>query len=97
MRILSKKPLREFWAKHPDAEQPLKAWWAEAKHATWHNPTEIKQRYPSARIIGERRIVFNIGGGTYRLVVKVNYAYGQVFVRFIGTHEEYDRIDVETV
>jgi len=97
MRVLSKKCLREFWAKHPDAEQPLKAWWAEAKDAAWRDPTEVKRRYPSASVIGDRRLVFNLGGGKYRLVVKVNYPYGQVFVRFIGTHAEYDRVDVESV
>lgn len=97
MRVISKKRLRDFWARHPDAEQPLSAWWAEAKHAAWSNPAAVKQRYNTASIIGDRRIVFNIGGGKYRLVVKVNYAYGQVHVRFVGTHQEYDKIDVEAV
>jgi mRNA interferase HigB len=97
MRIIAKKVLREFWEAHRDAEQPLKAWYAEALDANWRTPAEIKERYRSASIVGDNRIVFNIGGNRYRLVVKFHYNTAIGFVRFIGTHAQYDRIDVEQI
>nr|WP_301288426.1 type II toxin-antitoxin system HigB family toxin [Natronospira proteinivora] len=89
--------MREFWEKHPDAAEPLKAWHSEVEHAAWKTPQDIKNRYGSASFVGNNRVVFNIGGNKYRLVVRVRYDLGIVFVRFIGTHAEYDRINVETV
>ena len=99
MRIIAKRTLREFWDKlgHRDAEQPLKAWYAEARNATWSTPADIKARYRRASIVGNNRVVFNIAGNKYRLVVEFHYKTGTGFVRFIGTHKEYDRIDVEVV
>jgi mRNA interferase HigB len=97
VRVLSRKTLREFWEKHSDAEQPLKAWHAEAEKATWKSPSDIKDRYASASFIGGDRVVFNIGGNKYRLIVALKYELGLVFVRFIGTHRAYDAIDAETV
>jgi mRNA interferase HigB len=93
MRVIAKRPLREFWKIHPDAEGPLKAWHDEAKDAQWRMPADVKNLYRSASILTGGRVIFNIGGNKYRLVVKINYAYRVVYIRFIGTHEEYDRID----
>lgn len=97
MRIYSRSTLKLFWKKHPDAEQPLRAWFAEAKQAQWKTPSQIKAHHRTASFVGDERVVFNIGGNKYRLVVAVSYLRGTVFVRFVGTHAQYDRIDVETV
>lgn len=97
MRVIARRTLKRFWEKHPDAEEPLKAWYAEARAASWQQPQDIKNRHGSASFVGNNRVVFNIGGNKYRLVVHVRYDNGIVFLRFIGTHTEYDRIDVETV
>ena len=99
MRIIAKKTLVDFWEhpNHRDAEQPLKAWYAEAKHADWKTPAEIKAHYRNASIVGDNRVVFNIAGNKYRLVVKFHYNTGIGYIRFVGTHGEYDQIDVETV
>ena len=97
MRIIARGTLREFWERHADAEQPLKSWFREASHATWRNPSEVKAMYRSASIVGGGRVVFNIAGNKYRLVVKVNYPYGIVYVRFVGTHRQYDKIDVTEI
>ena len=97
MRVISRKTLKDFWEKHADAEQPLKAWFHEAKAAHWKSFTDIKARYGSADALPGNRVVFNIKGNTYRLIVHIHYRTGIVFVRFIGTHAEYDRIDATTV
>lgn len=97
MRIISKKALRQFWLREPDSELELKAWHAEAKGADWKTPADVKAQYANASILKRGRVVFNICGNKYRLVVHVNYAVGIVFVRFVGTHQAYDRIDAETV
>lgn len=97
MRLISRSTLREFWTRYADSEQPLKAWAAEVERANWLNTAEIKARYPSASIVDSERIVFNIGGNKYRLIVKVWFAGQTVFVKFVGTHAEYDRIDVEAL
>lgn len=97
MHIVAVKFLRAFWEKHPDAEQPLKSWADEVRKATWGQPADIKQHYRSASILKNRRVVFNIKGNDYRLVVAVAYQYQAVYVKFIGTHEEYDAIIAETV
>lgn len=97
MKIIAVKALREFWEKFPDAEQPLKAWVDEARKARWTQPTDIKNNYRSASILKNRRVVFNIKGNTYRLVASVAYRFGAVYIKFIGTHEQYDAIDAETV
>ncbi len=97
MRIIARRTLREFWEAHADAEQPLKAWYTEASRADWSSPSEIRARYASVSFIGPDRVVFNIGGNKYRLLVAVRYDLGIVFIRFIGTHAEYDRVDVSTV
>jgi mRNA interferase HigB len=97
MRIIAKSTLREFWARHPDAEEPLLAWYREVKQEDWDTPAKVKEKYRSASIVGGNRVVFNIKGNDYRLVVKINYPYRVVYIRFVGTHAEYDRIDVEEV
>ncbi|MDH4098989.1 MAG: type II toxin-antitoxin system HigB family toxin [Nitrospirota bacterium] len=97
MRIIARKALREFWSLHSDAEQPLRAWYEDARHAEWETPSDIKAAYRNASIVGNNRVVFNIKGNTYRLVVAVNYAVGVVYIRFVGTHQEYDRIDAAIV
>jgi mRNA interferase HigB len=97
MRIIAKKPLREFWERFPDAEQALKVWYAEAEAAGWQSPAEIKAQYRSASILKESRVVFNICGNKYRLVVKISYKNALVYIRFVGTHKEYDAVDVEVV
>jgi mRNA interferase HigB len=97
MRVISRKILREFWEKHPDARQPLQTWYADVKHATWTSPVDIKSVYQNASFIANNRIVFNIKGNKYRIVIIVQYQYEVVYIRFIGTHKEYDRINAETV
>ncbi len=97
MRVIAKRTLREFWQRFHDAEEALKAWHAEAEAAAWQNPAEIKAQYGNASIIKDSRVVFNICGNKYRLVVKINYGHAVILIRFIGTHKEYDAIDVEVV
>jgi mRNA interferase HigB len=97
VRIIARRALREFWGKHADAEQPLRAWYHDVLRADWKSPDDAKRVFASASIVGENRLVFNIGGNKYRLVVAVNYKYRICYVRFIGTHQADDRIDVATV
>jgi mRNA interferase HigB len=97
MRVIAKKILREFWVQHPDAEEPLLSWYREVEHEDWATPANVKLRYPNASIVGDNRVVFNIKGNAYRLVVKINYPYRVVYIRFVGTHADYDRINVAEV
>ena len=97
MRIIAKKALREFWERQPSAKGPLLAWYREVEHEDWATPADVKAKYGSASIIGSERVVFNIKGNDYRLVVRINYAYRIVYVRFVGTHADYDRVDVKEV
>lgn len=97
MGIISRKRLIEFWEIHPDAEQPLRAWYAETKKANWKTPAEIKAIYRSVSILPHNRVVFSIEGNDYRIVVIVEYAQGKLFIGFTGTHSEYDSIDAVTI
>lgn len=99
MRVIARRTLREFWAQRSrrDAEQPLRAWFAEARLATWRTPTDIKRAHRNASFVGSDRVVFNIGGNKYRLVVAVKYSAQIVFIRFVGTHAGYDGIDAGKV
>ena len=97
MRIISKKILRDFWFIHSDSEQQLKSWFKEVSKAEWKSPNELKNEYPSASILEGNRIVFNIKGNNYRLIVKINYEYEMVWIRFIGTHSEYDKINANEI
>lgn len=94
MRVIARRTLLTFWKKHADAEGPLKAWFAEAKKATWRTMADIKRQYTTASIIDAERVVFNIGGNKYRLVVKLWFRGSAVWIKFIGTHKSYDTIDV---
>lgn len=96
MNVIAVRTLREFWKSHPDAAGPLQAWYAEAKTADWAKPQDIKDRFPSADFV-EDRVVFNIKGNTYRLIVAVYFPGRIMFIKFIGTHAEYDKIDAATV
>ncbi|MBS1554202.1 MAG: type II toxin-antitoxin system HigB family toxin [Bacteroidetes bacterium] len=97
MRVVAKKILREFWRKHADCEQQLKSWYREAGKSAWRNANDVKKEYPSASVLPSNRVVFNIKGNKYRLVVRINFQYQMVWIRFIGTHEEYDRIDAKKI
>jgi len=97
MRVISRKTLKDFWERHADAEQPLKAWFHETKAARWKSFTAIKARYRSADVLPGNRVVFDIKGNTYRLIVHLHYKTSIVFIRFIGTHAEYDKIDATTI
>ena len=97
MRVIAVSTLRAFWERHPDAEQPLKAWYEEATLASWTQPADIKAQYRSASVLKNRRMVFNIKGNDYRLIVAIAYKLQIVYVKFIGTHEEYDAVDAVNV
>jgi mRNA interferase HigB len=97
MRIISIKVLKEFIDKHPQSKSSLEAWWNEAKVANWQNSQQIKEKYASASFVGNNRVVFNIKGNDFRLVVAVAYRFGAIYIKFVGTHEEYNKINVETV
>ncbi|HOB99005.1 MAG TPA: type II toxin-antitoxin system HigB family toxin [Verrucomicrobiota bacterium] len=97
MRVIKIKTLLEFWQREPAAQAELQAWYAEAKEADWQTPAELKMQFGNASILKGQRVVFNICGNKYRLVVRINYPFRVIYIRFIGTHAEYDRIDVETV
>ena len=97
MHVIALKTLRQFWERHPDAEVALKTWHRRAERANWKFPQQVKSDYPIASIIDSSRIVFNIKGNSYRLVVHIDYWAQKVYVRFIGTHSEYDRINVREV
>lgn len=97
MRIIAKKKLKDFWDKHPESKITLQDWYAEAEIARWNTPQCIKNRYRTASFLTGNRVVFNIGGNKFRLIVKVNYAYRIIYLRFIGTHSDYDHINPETI
>jgi mRNA interferase HigB len=97
VRIIAKATLRAFWARHADAEEPLLAWYREVKIEDWDTPAKVKTKYGNASILGNNRVVFNIKGNDYRLVVKINYPYRVVYIRFVGTHADYDTINAEEV
>lgn len=97
MRVISRKILRDFWQKHPDARQALQTWYIDVKHANWNTASDIKNVYQNASFLGNNRVVFNIKGNMYRVIVVVLYKHGQVYIRFVGTHKEYDRINAETI
>lgn len=94
MRIISRKKLIDFWKINPYSEQPLKAWYYETKKVKWRSPNELKKQIRSASIINKKRVVFNIKGNEYRLVVDIEYKIGLVFIIWIGTHKKYNKINV---
>jgi mRNA interferase HigB len=97
LRIIAKKTLRDFWQKHTDCEQHLKSWYLESSKSNWISPKDIKVEYPSASFLQDNRVVFNIKGNTYRLIVRINYNYGIIWIRFIGTHAQYDKVDANKI
>jgi mRNA interferase HigB len=97
LRVIAKKILRDFWEIHADCEQQLTSWYQETGKSTWKSPGDIKLEYPNASILPGNRVVFNIKGNNYRLIVKINYDYQMVWIRFVGTHAEYDKINAEII
>jgi mRNA interferase HigB len=97
VRVISRRILRKFWEKHPDARQPIQSWYADVKHAIWTGPTDIKSVYQNASFLANNRVAFNIKGNKYRIVIVIQYKYRQVYIRFVGTHKEYDRINAEAI
>ena len=97
MRVVAKKILKEFWERQNDSEEQLKTWYKEALKAKWTSPMDIKSEYPKASILKNNRVVFNICGNKYRVIVQINYLRKWVFIRFIGTHSDYDKINAENI
>lgn len=97
MRVIAKRTLRNFWEKHQNSEEQLKSWFKEVEIADCQSPADIKRDYPLASILNKNRIVFNIKGNKYRLIVKINYSYRIVWIRFIGTHAQYDKINANNI
>lgn len=95
MRVIARSTLEAFWKLNPDSEQALRAWYWEAQHADWAKPPDIKAQYRSASILKGSRVVFNIAGNKYRLLVAVMYPCGVIYVKFVGTHKQYDQINAE--
>jgi len=97
MRVIARKTLREYGDEEPEAKSSLDAWYHEAIAADWKKPSDIKEQFRNASILKSGRVVFNIAGNKFRLIVGINYKVGIVFIKFIGTHAEYDKIDAEEV
>lgn len=97
MRVIALRTRRAFWEQHPEAQDALVAWYQDVKRAQWRTPADIKQVYRNASFVGHNRVVFNIKGNHYRVVVAVQYNQAIVYIRFVGTHREYDQIDAESV
>lgn len=97
MRLIALSTLKAFWSLHPDAEQPLLSWHEHVKHAEWLSPTDVKTEFGSASILRDGRVVFNIAGNKYWLVAWINYPYRVVYIRFIGSHRDYDQIDAQSI
>ena len=98
IQVIARRTLKEFWARRPQAEGPIRAWFAIAPKARWANPAEIKRQFGgTVDFVGDNRVIFDLGGNKYRLVVHVSFVFGRVLIKFIGTHAEYNRIDPETV
>lgn len=97
MRVISKRALREFWARRPNTERALSNWHTTVSQAGWTTPSEIRESFPDASFVGGDRVVFNIRGNRLRLVAGISYRWRTVYIKWIGTHAEYDRIDVTRV
>ena len=98
MQVVARRTLREFWARHPPAEGPIRAWLAVTSKARWSNPAEIKRQFgATVDFVGDNRVIFDLGGNKYRLIAHVSFTFGRVLVKFVGTHAEYNRINPETV
>jgi mRNA interferase HigB len=98
VQVIARRTLLEFWARHADAELPLRTWYAIAAHSRWASPADVKRQFGTAvDFVGDSRVIFDIGGNKYRLIVHIAYRFGRVLIKFVGTHKEYDRIDPDTV
>lgn len=97
MRIITEKRIRDFFASHPNAEPTFTEWIKEVRKANWTTPNDLRNMFPAASILPNNRAVFRLGGGSYRLIVVVHYNRGRLFIRFVGTHAEYDKIDPHNV
>ncbi|MGG7661693.1 type II toxin-antitoxin system HigB family toxin [Dyadobacter sp. BHUBP1] len=96
-RIFSRGTLRDFWENHPEMEQPLKVWYDDVLAADWKSPSDVKRQYATASILKNGRIVFNIRGNSFRLVAHFDFERQMVYIRFIGSHKEYDKIDANSI
>jgi mRNA interferase HigB len=97
VRVIALRTLKQFWKKHPEAEHPLRQWYDDACRADWKTPQDIRASYSTASIVSRDRVIFSIKGNSYRLVVRVNYHYRVMYIRFIGTHAEYDHVNVKEI
>ena len=98
MQVIARRTLVEFWERHPQAQRPIRVWFAVVGKARWKGPADVKAQFgTTVDFVGDNRLIFDLGGNKYRLVVHASYAYGRVLIKFIGTHADYDRIDPETV
>ena len=98
MRVIAKATLRTFWERHPPAAGPLRSWFSLVSAASWRSPADVKTMFgATVDFVADNRLIFDIGGNKYRLIVRVSYEYGQVLIKFVGTHAEYDRIDARSV
>ena len=98
MQIIARRTLKRFWEQQPHAEGPLRAWFSAVSKARWNGPSDVKLQFgPTADFVADNRIIFDIGGNKFRLIVHVSYAFGRVLVKFVGTHAEYDHIDPKAV
>ena len=96
--LIALRRLKEFWARHPQAERPIRAWFAVLSKARWHGPADVKRQFgTTVDFVGDNRVIFDLGGNKYRLVAHVSYTFGRVLIKFVGTHAEYERINPETV
>ena len=98
MQVIARRALKQFWERHPQSEGPVRAWFAVASKARWRTSSDIKRQFGSTvDFVGDNRVIFDLGGNKYRLIVHVSYAFGRMLIKFIGTHAEYDRVNLETV
>lgn len=97
MRVIARSTLREFWSKYPESQKSLVVWYKNVETANWKSPIELKIQFPIASILNDNRVVFNIKGNKYRVVVKINYELKILWIRFIGTHSEYDKINANII
>lgn len=97
VRVIAKRTLREFWKKHSDCEQQLKSWYREVEKRNWNNFNDLKIDYPNLSILKDSRVCFDIKGNNYRLIVRINFDYQMMWIRFVGTHAEYDKIDANNI
>ena len=98
MQVIARRTLRLFWERYPQAETPLRAWFAIVSRARWNRPADVKRRFgTTVDLVSDNRVIFDLGGNKYRLIAHISYGFGRILVKFVGTHAEYDRIDPETV